>query len=470
MDNTRIASYLAISLLSPALMGVIGLSSFASTPQKDVSQIPGVNPGLRVIPSHRQPGGYFPLYCIKKFTPTLEFVFNYPTSKFLNLREIAVQYAANGQYKQALEIVFTLPEKNSQAVVLAEIASYVPQNSQKQTLELLQNMLPHLQENYPRNTVLKAIAIEYAASGEFKSALKIAQAIKDRYFKDKAITGIAIKYADMGNVDQAIRVIKTFNKVDSQNYQLMEITEQLAKQGKYNLAFQFVSTLKEECMQINALEEIWESSLERGKSDQVMKPILAINNDRIKNELVIRIIQNNIYDYFQRSITQQLLRLKLGLEIAQTIKEDDIKNNTLIKIAKEYVNIGRLDEALNLSQLTSDSNTKDKLLTELLEYYLTDKQLETALSLANKIQKPLVKVRYLTKIASNYHQAGQTEKASQLLSEALEINKLIEEYKTPRIFFFPTPVREQYKAPPVFLPSIPDYAPDKFPQRLSPYS
>ncbi|BAZ32529.1 TPR domain protein [Cylindrospermum sp. NIES-4074] len=423
------------SLLAPLMVWVATPVAFASTPKKadqadQIADLPMIP--LPSVP----PVSNAPLFCL----PSLTLPYNSLSlpdlpqpewrSKSENLAKVAAQYAANGQYDQAIKLVPTIESKYYQATALVEIASYQRQKQPKQALQLLAQALqiiPSVDE-YSRHPVLKAIAIQYAAASEFKLALQVAQSIKnDIYTKDNVITEIALKYAASGSPEQSIRLIETLRDSYQKNRAFVKIAQQYAEAGKYDQAFQFVRTFKTNNIQVDALDKIFSHSLKVGQTDQVMGLISTITDDCTKSQTVTRLVSNETYQPDSQPVAQQLQRLKLGLAIAQSIKADNLKSNALAEIASRYIQAGQIDEALKLSQTSLQGDDKDKTLARLANYYLKVKQPEQALNFVATIQDPAIKVGTLTEIAGSYAQVGQTDQASQLLSQAVEFSKLIKD-------------------------------------------
>lgn len=352
----------------------------------------------------------------------------FTTSEAGSLAKIAVEYAASGQYDQAIKTARAIKNNYFLANTLVKIASFQRQTQPKQSLQLLSQalgMVSSIQEDYSRDSVLKAIAIQYATAGEFKLALQTTQGIKNRSEKDDTISEIAIQYAASGRLDQAIRLIQTLPNEDKRNDALVRIAQYYADLSKYDQALQIVESLKSNYDKADALSEIVRQALKVGQAVQVVGPIRAINDDCTKSRVVTSLTRRyNQPDLETNQEKQTLERLLVAFQIAQSIKAESLKTEALSAVAIGYVDAGQIDLSWKLTQTLAEGYGKNRALARLADYYLEAKQPDQALTYAEIMKNSPEKADMFTNIASSYTKAGQAEKASRLLSQALEITKI----------------------------------------------
>ena len=432
MSHRRIALCLP-RLLTPCLLWVaITPPSFASSFQASgkvyqiadnpvvLPPLPPVNNSLICLPPSLRS---FALPSLAK----LQFI----PSQAGSLAKIAVEYAASGQYDQAIKTAQSIKDKYLLANTLVKIASFQRQTQPKQSLQLLSQALgivAGIEGDYSRDSVLKAIAVQYATAGEFKLALQTAQGIKNRSQKDDTISDIAIQYVARGRQDQAIRLIQTlpdeYKRIDA----LVSIAEYYADLSKYEQALQIVEILKYDYDKADALHKIVRQALKARQAAQVVGSIQAISNDCTKSAVVTLLSrQYNEPDLETNQEKETLERLFVAFQIAQSIKAESPKTDALSEVAIGYVDAGQIDLGWKLTQTLVEGYRKNQALAKLANYYLEAKQPDQALTYAEMMKNSAEKADMLTNIAGSYAQAGQAEKASRLLSQALEITKIAAE-------------------------------------------
>ncbi|HLO84577.1 MAG TPA: hypothetical protein VK203_06125 [Nostocaceae cyanobacterium] len=394
--------------------------------------LPENSTGIPILPELPEPYCFPPLFTLA--IPQLLIKPEDLNFKDRYLADITIQYAVNGQSDQALAILKNITDVDMQAYAAIKIAGNLQSKKPQETLKLIsqiQKFVPNIKRDFVRDSVLGDIAVIYAKAGEFSSALQILPLIKGKYttYKTETIIKIAIEYAIQGNLDKAKNIVKLLpNKYDVREA-LWKIGREYAILGKYDQAFDFASTMEENDVQAKIIENIFTSALRSGKINQVMPKILAIQSPCTKFSLVYNIVKSDENEL--RTKTEKLQRLKLALEIAQTLKEGANKANTLEKIAEEYIKIEEIDELIKLTQNTFQGESRNKIINLLVKYYLNNQQLETALNLANIIENTSLKVQMLTEVAKNYSNLGQKEKANELLNQALEIGQSLKEESYP---------------------------------------
>ncbi|MBH8562048.1 hypothetical protein I8748_07655 [Nostoc sp. CENA67] len=460
MSYRRIALCLH-PLLAPCILWVaITPPSFASSFQATdkmyqiadkpvvLPPIPSANDSLICLPP-------FPRLATLPKLASLPFIHSEAT----NLAKIAVEYAASGQYDQAIKTAQSIKDNYFLADTLVKIASFERQRQPKQSLQLLSQALgvvAGIQEDYSRDSILDAIAIQYATAGEFKLALQTAQGIKNRSQKDDTISEIAIQYAASGRQDQAIRLIQTLPDEDKRNDALVRIAEYYADLSKYDQALQIVESLKSNYDKADALSKIARQALKAGQAAQVVEPIRAISDDCTKSIVVTDLTgQYNQPDLETNQEKQTLERFLAAFQIAQSIKAESLKTDALSAVAIGYVDAGQIDLGWKLTQTLPEGYGKNRALARLADYYLEVKQPDQALTYAEMMKNSAEKADVFTKIAGSYTKAGQAEKASRLLSQALEITKMAAESNSSLIIP-PIP-----RLPPSLqkIPSIPTVRP-----------
>lgn len=313
--------------------------------------------------------------------------------------EIAITYAKAGYDKQTIQIAQTITDAAYyKASAIAAIASHYPSGQLAQALQIAQTIdLADI-----RAKTLAEIGIKYAhgqqdkAADVFSEAIKSAQTVETAYDRrSTTLAEIAVKYAEAGQLDMALQASRTISKLSIKAKALAAIALLYAKAGQQTQA---------------SLVE-----------SQTLELVRAIPSDNEKADVLQEIIRNAVkagqYDY-----------------AIQAAPEDTINNKaeTLQQIASQAVEAGQYDIAIKSVQLidTSFVDYRNRALQEIAIAYAKAKQYDKALQIAQTIENSgstyTYRAKTLAAIARIYIQAGQTERASEVLSQALATANALE--------------------------------------------
>jgi tetratricopeptide (TPR) repeat protein len=246
---------------------------------------------------------------------------------------------------------------------------------------------------------LAEIAITYAVAGQNEQALQVAQKINRSTPKADALSQIAVQLAQAGQSTRATDVftqaLQFAHKIDSPPDKVMALAEIAARYGKVGQKDKAAEVLAQA---VHDTKAIWGAS---SVKDTVLEKI-AVNYAQLG-------------DY------------ERGIQVANKILGDITKGRALAQIAVQYVVTKDYNHA---RQLANTIEAKASQARAFLEIAAKTGDYQPALSAAQQIDQdesaPL-KSLVLCKIASSYSKTGQKKQASQVLAQALNATKSIEE-------------------------------------------
>lgn len=246
---------------------------------------------------------------------------------------------------------------------------------------------------------LAEIAVTYAVVGQNEQALQVAQKINRSTLKADALSQIAVQLAKAGQSKRAADVftqaLQFANKIDSPPDKVMALAEIAARYGKVGQKDKAAEVLSQA---IHNTKAIWGAS---SVKDTVLEKI-AVNYAQLG-------------DY------------ERGIQVANKILGDITKGRALAQIVVQYVVAGDYNHA---RQLANTIEAKSSQARAFLEIAAKTGDYQPALSAAQQIDEhesaPL-KSLIFHRIASSYIKAGKRKQASQVLAQAVNVAKSIEE-------------------------------------------
>ena len=261
---------------------------------------------------------------------------------------------------------------------------------------------------------LVTIAEEYAQAGKetvanqiLLEALEVAQAVEEQILKSIALTRITQAYAKIGQFDQALKIIEIIQSATWKIPAMMHVVNQYIATGQHLAATQILS----QALEISA---------------QVKKELDTAE--------VLAYIARKNYAVGEKKKALQIL--SKALKIAEQYKAITWsrklwQNMTFSEIAISYAAMEEIDKAMEIVKVIEQTLHREK--ASLVRLYIINKYAEN--NQFDRVSKILAKNRSIvsewnilarTHIAKQYILRGQQEKAIQMLSQALEMNKNIE--------------------------------------------
>lgn len=317
-----------------------------------------------------------------------------PYSKGYAIRPIAIAYAKIGQYEQAIQI--------AQSIVNAP---------------------------YPKTSALGAIASQYAQKGQMEQALQLAQSLEAGESKAKAFSDIAIAYAKAGQQDKAFEVFSQAVELAQSVGEtlLADIIAHYAEAGQPAAALQVAQRLENAEGKAKALAAIAFLYMTSGQQvqasrllSQALESAKAIPESFKQQWLLEEMIRNYV----------KAERFDYAFQVAQTVQEDSYEFNRkqiLVKLATQAAQAGQYEQALQIVQAL-DKNYGDWRNIALQQIALAyassgqyDKAIEIAQILDNSGSTYTYRARTLAAIANQLLKTGQTNRATELYSQAVQV-------------------------------------------------
>jgi serine/threonine protein kinase len=219
----------------------------------------------------------------------------------------ALNYAATGQYDQAVLLTKSIDSNFLKDKALKVIANQSPLPSQRlQTTGSLSQVLEFVEtikDIEIKASILSNIAREATAANRrvqvtenLSQALEVAKTIKDAEIKAWVLAGIAHKYERAGQqsqstgiFSQAIEVAKTIQDTETKAMVLADIARDLALAGQqsqatriFSQAIEVVKTIQDTETKAMVLADIARDLAQAGQYDQALQVAETIKNDYAK--------------------------------------------------------------------------------------------------------------------------------------------------------------------------------------------
>ncbi|NEQ24373.1 MAG: hypothetical protein F6K28_35705, partial [Microcoleus sp. SIO2G3] len=357
-----------------------------------------------------------------------------PYRKAEVLGRVAIAYAQAGEYDQALDISKTIENPSYyRANVLAVVANQYAQNGQiEQALQLAQS----LDADEFKVKTLRDIALSYVKAGEQDKASDVfSQSVESaRSLGETLLADTITQYAAAGQLETALSAAQTINDAESKAKALSAIALLYAKAGQQTQASQILSQAIESAKAIQGnepqgrvLKEMIDNYLKVGRYEDAFQVAQAIQADTVdlsKTAVLINIITKTV----EAGQNEQ------ALQITQLLDKGDIeqRNFALQRIALGYAKAGQFDKAIQTAEMVNNAGStyfyQARTLAAIANEYLKTGQTNRAnelytqaIQVANSLEIPSNKAEALAAIALEYTLSGQQDKASLLLSQALQV-------------------------------------------------
>lgn len=364
--------------------------------------------------------------------------------KFDILSKIAGNLSLLSQFEKALQVAQSVTGCSSadgesgedyQAFAYLGILAHLANVEQVKQTWTSSQTIPN---NIEKVQVWSAIAVKLAAMGEANSAVLAASTISQQIpsitkiesgsdlrefgLKENRLKDIAVKLAEVGEFESAKKVADMIQEPTNEelgkrftasikDLTWVEISRQLAKFKQIEPALQTVNSIQDsdaKALGIIAIAQELHATgqatqAERIISQNLQLPAIPNSDDYNANESYVKIISG-------LATTGQIER---SLQLAQSIKTDDFKQEVLANIASQLTDVGQLDRALQIANNLTLSGLKEEAFQKIAAKYLAAGQLEQALQVSQQLSdNPQVDI--LAKIADAFAKLGQTEKALQI--------------------------------------------------------
>ncbi|MBD3561679.1 hypothetical protein H6S82_22950 [Planktothrix sp. FACHB-1355] len=370
--------------------------------------------------------------------------------KFEILAKIAGNLSLLSQFDTALQVAKSVTGcssatgesgENYQAwAYLGILAHMANANQVKQAWASSQN----IQNDVEKAEVWSAIAVKLAGMNEVNLARSIAAQISEKIptttkidsgsalrelgVKEKALRNIAVKLAEVGQFDAAKQVAETIheltpaeiaanqdfnlgNQAREKAFTFVEIARQLAKAKQIEPALQIVNSIENgeiKALGIIAIAQELHTAGQAPQAENLLSqnlqlPAISNPDDFAVNQSIIRIAEALV----------KAGQIERSLQIAESLKKDDSKQEALTNIAVQLAEIGQVDRALQIANTLSLLGLKESALTKIASKYLEIGQLDRAVQVAQSLEENN-KANILAKIVDAFAKLGNSETALQV--------------------------------------------------------
>lgn len=191
------------------------------------------------------------------------------------LAGITRQYARSRQYSRALQFVQTIKNNSNRTEALAQVVRQSMEEGQ--VAQVAQNLSPAFDDCTKAGVVdvLKQQVSESIQAGKGSLAgknlsqiLVVAQSIQDSYLKGNALSDLAILYGKVGDFNQALSIAEGIENGSSKDRVLAAIASQYAAAGNNDQALRLVQKIENPYGKASALTEIASKYAEAGQASQ----------------------------------------------------------------------------------------------------------------------------------------------------------------------------------------------------------
>lgn len=261
-----------------------------------------------------------------------------------------------------------------------------------------------IDDKYYRPWMLSEAALVYAkennnakASEILQEAYEIAQTLDKPIYKDDSFSEIAVKYAKIKDFMRALKITHNISSPVFKSETLIAISAEYIKEDN----------------SFKALGLLSEAGALAG----------SIDNPDSRDKVLIGICDK----------LAELAKFMDVVEIIGRLNRPSSKIEALVILANAYSNsdefykaIDVLSSALDLSKNLKSDFYKPRLDSEIALAYAKAYQIEKAITLANQIEDNSSKATALIKIAPLLSKTGEKNKSLELLRNAIDITKLID--------------------------------------------
>ncbi len=332
------------------------------------------------------------------------------------LSQILTSYGPTGQQEQAaasleqaVSLANAIPNQFQRILALADIASaYATIGQKDKATELLSTIVQLAKTYVPRPNsgeelnINSRLASAYVRVGQPELALQLT--------REGALVGLSQlvqESLETGQISQAEQIAQTIKNDFDRNTALQPIALAYVKAGQLAQAQAAISTVGDKYRNPQVLAAIALAHAKMGQSSQALSVLAKVPS--------LKVLQT----------AKKTLALGLGdLAIAHSASGDKKKAAQLLSQAIEAAKTSEPEGGVQILEENYDQHPLDLMLS-FINSALAAKQDELAFQVVRTIEDSRFRVTALRQIAHQYELAGEKAKASQALSQALQVASTI---------------------------------------------
>lgn len=225
----------------------------------------------------------------------------------------------------------------------------------------------------------------------------------------------------------ALLLVNTLDTTESKALALDKIANNFYKADQFHNAIETVIKIEYSSSRNRLFKEFALHFVESGKIEWALKIFNEMENgyydkDYILTEIAAKYISLDQYKKAENILLETLNRVENS--------EYNEKYIVLLRIADEYINAGKINEADDILPKLIDSSVKmknvnhrDGVMVNIAEKYIKIGRLEKAIKISDKIEHLYLKAGLLADIASEYLKSGQNEKGVYYFEQSIIVAK-----------------------------------------------
>ncbi len=279
-----------------------------------------------------------------------------------------------GQIAQAMQIIDTLPDRQTQEYIMEKVAVALARAGQ---IEEAKEIARETTSPVRKDAILRSIAIAQAKAGQSEQAIATAHLISRVEKRSQALVDLVKVYCQMQQWDFAQQIAHQIQsdplRAEAQRHMIIA----LVQNGQRKLAEDVVSALNDGYYKEDARCALATTVAQIGASTETaMKYVHTIKkNDRIRQKA-----ECNIY-------LARPLGLTIAAPIALAIEAGGERNDALHNVAIAYAHENRWDEAEKMADEMSDLQRRDETWAIIAQEFAQAGQWVPALAAFEKIRK-----------------------------------------------------------------------------------
>jgi tetratricopeptide (TPR) repeat protein len=345
--------------------------------------------------------------------------------------------------------VQTIENAVNKANGLAAIAPlYATAGHQQQANQILAQSIESINaipDSYQKTVTQQDITRNLTSSRQYEYASIVGQTIPDNFDQAKALRDVGLQAVQAKDYNQALQVVQTIDKrfIDDKNIVLNKLAIALAQGGEYNQALQtaqkiqnFNSTYTYRAKTLAAIAKYYTKTKQPQKAATVFSQALQTANTLPSLDSIAKAKAEIALEYALAGQANKATEtLTQALKLVPNINDASISLATLQEMTNLYLEAGQYNLALQSIKAFNNPVYKNGISQELANKYLEAGQYDQAMQLVNTLTTPEDKTRLLVAIAGKYIQNQQNAKASQALTQALQVAKTLKDPESKVMVF-----------------------------------
>jgi hypothetical protein len=353
------------------------------------------------------------------------------------LSEVIIKYAQTGQPDAAGELVPKITSDGyAKARAIGAIAlSYAKAGQQAKASQALSQTLATIaatSDAYQKLDARREAISNFVEAKRFDLASLVAQPIEDEFTRADTLRDIAVQAADAGQTDLAVQMVQVIGTelFGYTNAVLHRVALAHAKALQYNKALQLARTLDRRTVYpAKALAAIatrlFKARQFQRASGLFTLSVQAANAIEDTNAKISALAAVALEYANTQQVKQAKQTVSQAVQVAQTIVEANLQSIALQITAEQFIETQHYSLALLVAQAMKAEYERGSIIEAIFVRSMQEEQHTKAYQVVKSLLTAEQKARWLIAIARQYIRAGNTQGASQLLAQAVQVTRTI---------------------------------------------